>query len=119
MNIDWRRTFFILLGIGLFLVVYYSPPWSAAIDPLGVEFELSQQAKGALAVFCLAAVWWVFEVVPIGVTSLAIGCLQALYFIREPKVAFKDFMDPSVLFIFGSIVIGMVFTKTGLTKRLA
>ncbi len=33
-NIDWRRTFFILLGIGLFLVVYYSPPWSAAIDPL-------------------------------------------------------------------------------------
>jgi sodium-dependent dicarboxylate transporter 2/3/5 len=28
-------------------------------------------------------------------------------------------MDPSVCFIFGSIVIGMVFTKTGLTKRLA
>ncbi len=118
-NIDWKRTFFILLGIGLFLAVYYSPPWAAAIDPLGVEFELNQQAKGALAVFCLAAVWWVFEVVPIGVTSLAIGCLQALYLIREPKVAFKDFMDPSVLFIFGSIVIGMVFTKTGLTKRLA
>ncbi|PIE65107.1 MAG: transporter [Desulfobacterales bacterium] len=118
-NLDWKRLFFILLGIGLFLGVYYSPPWSAAIDPLGVEFELNQQAKGALAVFCLAAVWWVFEVVPIGVTSLAIGCLQALYLIREPKAAFKDFMDPSVLFIFGSIVIGMVFTKTGLTKRLA
>ena len=28
-------------------------------------------------------------------------------------------MDPSVLFIFASIVIGMVFTKTGLTRRLA
>ena len=69
--------------------------------------------------FCLAAVWWVFEVVPIGVTSLAIGALQALFLIREPKVAFKDFMDPSVMFIFGSLVIGMVFTKTGLTKRLA
>lgn len=118
-NIDWKRLFFILLGIGLFLGVYYSPPWNVAIDPLGVEFELSQQAKGALAVFCLAAVWWVFEVVPIGVTSLAIGALQALFLIRDPKAAFKDFMDPSVLFIFGSIVIGMVFTKTGLTKRLA
>ena len=34
-------------------------------------------------------------------------------------VAFKDFMDPSVLFIFGSVVIGMVFTKTGLTRRIA
>jgi sodium-dependent dicarboxylate transporter 2/3/5 len=39
--------------------------------------------------------------------------------VRPAKVAFKDFMDPSVLFIFGSIVIGMVFTKTGLTRRLA
>jgi sodium-dependent dicarboxylate transporter 2/3/5 len=28
-------------------------------------------------------------------------------------------MDPSVMFIFASIVIGMVFTKTGLTRRLA
>ena len=39
--------------------------------------------------------------------------------IRPAKVAFKDFMDPSVMFIFGSIVIGLVFTKVGLTKRLA
>ena len=80
---------------------------------------MSPEGKGALAVFLLAATWWVFEVVPIGVTSLTIGMLQALFFIRDPKVAFKDFMDPSVLFIFGSIVIGMVFTKTGLTKRIA
>jgi sodium-dependent dicarboxylate transporter 2/3/5 len=28
-------------------------------------------------------------------------------------------MDPSVWFIFGSLMIGMVFTKTGLTRRLA
>jgi sodium-dependent dicarboxylate transporter 2/3/5 len=67
----------------------------------------------------LAGTWWVFEVVPIGVTSLAIGALQALYLIRPAKVAFRDFMDPSVMFIFASIVIGLVFTKTGLTKRLA
>ncbi len=118
-QIDWKRIFFIFLGVGLFLGVYYSPPWPDAIDPLGVNFELSKEAKGALAVFAFAAVWWVFEVVPIGITSLAIGALQALFLIRDPKVAFKDFMDPSVLFIFGSLVIGMVFTKTGLTKRLA
>jgi sodium-dependent dicarboxylate transporter 2/3/5 len=118
-QVDWKRIFFVVFGIGLFIGVYFSPPWAAAIDPLGVSFELSRQAKGALAVFCLAAVWWIFEVVPIGITSLAIGALQALFLIREPKVAFRDFMDPSVLFIFGSLVIGMVFTKTGLTKRLA
>ena len=118
-SFDWKRHLFIFTGIGLFLFVYYCPPWPDAIDPLGEHFVLSPEGKGALAVFLLAATWWVFEVVPIGVTSLTIGMLQALFLIRDPKVAFKDFMDPSVLFIFGSIVIGMVFTKTGLTKRIA
>jgi sodium-dependent dicarboxylate transporter 2/3/5 len=116
---DWKRVAFILGGLALFAFIYYSPAWPDAIDPKGEHFVLSKEAKGALAVFAVAATWWIFEVVPIGVTSLLIGTLQALFLIRKPVVAFKDFMDPSVLFIFGSVVIGMVFTKTGLTKRIA
>ena len=116
---DWKRLVFLLTGIALFILVYYSPLWPDAVDPMGKHFELTREGKGAIAVFLLAATWWIFEVVPIGVTSLAIGTLQALFLIRSAKVAFKDFMDPSVMFIFASIVIGMVFTKTGLTKRLA
>ena len=119
-EIDWKRIFFILLGISLFTIVYYCPPWADAVNPInGEHIVLTNEGKGALAVFLLAGVWWVFEVVPIGITSLAIGVLQAMFHIREAKVAFKDFMDPSVLFIFASLIIGAVFTKTGLTKRLA
>jgi sodium-dependent dicarboxylate transporter 2/3/5 len=118
-QIDWRRVIFIFIGIFLFAIVYYAPPWPDAVDPMGKHFALSREGKGALAVFLLAGTWWVFEVVPIGVTSLAIGVLQALFLIRPAKAAFKDFMDPSVMFIFASIVIGLVFTKTGLTRRLA
>src|SRR5210317_2373264 len=117
--VNWWRILSLITGMVLFSVVYYSPMWPDAIDPLGEHFILTKEGKGAIAVFLLAAVWWVFEVVPIGVTSLTIGMLQALFFIRPAKTAFTDFMDPSVLFIFGSIVIGMVFTKTGLTRRLA
>ena len=130
--VDWKRVFFICLGLGLFFTVYLSPPWPAAIDPMGESFELSSQGKAALGLFLLAAVWWVFEVVPIGVTSITIAVVQALFLIRPEvmlvggkdsvggaELAFKEFMHPSVWFIFGSIVIGMVFTKTGLTKRLA
>ena len=116
---NWKRLSFLFLGIVLFVVVYYSPPWSDAVDPMGMEFALSREGKGALAVALLAATWWVFEVVPVGVTSLAIGVVQVFFFIRPARRAFTDFMDPSVLFIFASIVIGMVFTKTGLTRRLA
>jgi sodium-dependent dicarboxylate transporter 2/3/5 len=119
-GIEWSRIFFILLGVTLFTVVYYCPPWPDAVNPItGDHIVLSREGKGALAVFLLAGVWWVFEVVPIGITSLAIGVLQAMFHVREANVAFKDFMDPSVLFIFASLIIGAVFTKTGLTKRLA
>jgi len=118
-RIDVQRTIFIVLGIVLFAVVYYWPPWPDAVDPMGKHFTLTREGKGALAIFLLAGTWWVFEVVPIGVTSLAIGILQSLFLVRTAKEAFKDFMDPSVMFIFASILIGLVFTKTGLTRRLA
>ncbi len=118
-SIDWKRLFFIFLGPTLFFIVYFSPAWPDAVDPLGKHFPLSREGKGALGVFLWAGSWWVFEVVPIGVTSILIGVLQALFLIRPAREAFRSFMDPSVMFIFGSIVIGLVFTKTGLTKRLA
>ncbi len=118
-GINWTKLIAMFGGVGLFFLVYYCPLWPDAVDPLGKHFALSKEGKGAIAVFLMAGTWWVFEVVPIGVTSLTIGIMQALFLIRPAKVAFKDFMDPSVMFIFGSIVIGLVFTKTGLTKRLA
>lgn len=118
-KLNWSRIVLVFTGIILFTMVYYSPSWPDAVDPMGKHFSLSKAGKGALAVFLLAGTWWVFEVVPIGVTSLAIGALQSLFLIRPAKVAFNDFMDPSVMFIFASIVVGMVFTKTGLTRRLA
>lgn len=118
-SFEWKRLLFIMIGVVLFLVVYYSPPWPDAIDPSGKHFSLTQQAKGAIALFLLAGTFWVFEVIPIGVTGILIGVVQALFLIRPASEAFKDFMDPSVLFIFGSLTIGMVFTKVGLTKRLA
>jgi len=117
--LDLKRVFFILLGISAFLFVYLIDPLPDAIDPTGQNFALSHEGKAAIALFLLAGIWWVFEVIPIGVTGLAIGAIQALFLIRPASVAFRDFMDPSVLFIFGSLIIGMVFTKVGLTKRLA
>ncbi|MGM0402955.1 MAG: SLC13 family permease [Thermodesulfobacteriota bacterium] len=118
-SFNWKRLLFMVLGVSLFIIIFYSPPWPDAVDPMGKHFELSHQGKGALALFMLAGTFWVFEVLPIGVTGILIGVIQALFFIRPANDAFRDFMDPSVLFIFGSLSIGMVFTKVGLTKRLA
>ena len=64
-RVDWKKMGYLLLGVGFFAVVYWSPPWPDAVDPLGKHFELSREAKGALAVFLLAGTWWVFEVVTV------------------------------------------------------
>jgi sodium-dependent dicarboxylate transporter 2/3/5 len=114
-----RRTFFILLGIGLFTLIYFLPQPPNAVDPMGEAFELSREGRLALGLFFLAATWWVTEVVPIGITAITIGVVQSLFLIRPARDAFTDYMDPSVWFIFGSLMIGMVFTRTGLTRRMA
>ncbi len=116
---DWKRIGFVLLGVLLFGLVYFGPDLNPAVDPQGETFPLTREGKAALALFCLAATWWITEVVPIGVTGIAIGVMQALFVIRPARVAFTDFMDPAVWFIFGSLMIGMVFTQTGLTRRMA
>jgi len=118
-KIDWKRIFFLLLGFGVFCGVNFSPEWGDAVDPAGKHFVLSHQGKAAIGLFLMTAIWWVTEVIPIGVTSIAVGVVQALFLIRPPKVVFNDFMDPSVWFIFASLTIGLAFSKSGLTKRLA
>ncbi len=117
--VDPRKFAILLFGFAVFLGIYLSPPWSVAIDPSGKEFVLSPQGKAAIGLFLMAGIWWVFEVIPIGVTAIAIGVFQAMFLIRPAKDAFHDFMDPSVMFIFGSMVIGLAFTRSGLTKRIA
>jgi sodium-dependent dicarboxylate transporter 2/3/5 len=116
---DWTKWVALLSGLGVFLTFYFMGPLPDAIDPAGKVFNLSPEGKAAIGLFLMAGIWWVFEVIPIGVTAIAIGVFQALFLIRPAKEAFRDFMDPSVMFIFGSMVIGMAFTKSGLTKRIA
>jgi sodium-dependent dicarboxylate transporter 2/3/5 len=130
-RVDRKRLFFIFLGLTLFCLVHLSPAWPDAVDPEGKAFELTWQGKAALGLFLLAATWWVFEVVPIGVTSITIAVVQALFLIRPDRlmadgsvisgswISFTDFLAPSVWFIFASIMFGLTFSQTGLAKRMA
>ncbi len=117
-RVDWRRVVFLLGGIAAFLVVYLWPFWGDAIDLSGVHTQLTREGRASLALFCLAAIWWTFEVVPIGATGIAIGVAQALFLIRPAQAAFGDFMDPAIWFVIGSLIFGKALTKTGLTQRV-
>ena len=97
------------LGLLLFAAIWFGPE----LDPQ------RPAVSDMMAVAVLMATWWVTEVVPIGITAITIGVVQSLFLIRPARDAFTDYMDPSVWFIFGSLMIGMVFTRTGLTRRMA
>ena len=38
MNLNWKRVLFLFMGIFLFALVFYAPPWPDAIDPKGIGF---------------------------------------------------------------------------------
>ena len=107
---DLRRSIWLLVGVALFAVMFFLPGLPDATDPEGRVIALSDEGRMALGLFLLAATWWVTEALPIGVTAIAIGVIQALFQIRNARTAFTDFMDPAVWFIIGSVVIGMVFS---------
>ena len=114
-----RKLFPFLLGLAIFAGFYLAPPMNDVVDPTGISVALTHEGKAALGLFLLAGIWWVFEVLPAGVTGLTIAVVQSLWFIRGSRQAMTDFMDPSVFFIFGSLLIGAAFSSTGLTKRMA
>lgn len=114
-----RRFIPFLVGLIIFLGMYLMPALPDALDPQGGPVALSHQGKAALGLFLMVGIWWVFEVFPVGVTAICVGVAQSLWFIRDHRTAMTDYMDPSVWFIFGSLLIGAAFAKTGLTRRLA
>jgi sodium-dependent dicarboxylate transporter 2/3/5 len=109
----------IALGLCLLALLCLLPHPPDAVDPQGRRFALTREGQSALALFAFAALWWAFEVVPIGVTGCAVGVLQVLLLIRPAQAAMGDFLDPAVWFVVGSLVVGMAFARTGLTQRLA
>lgn len=119
MSSEVKRITFLLLGFAVLLLFYFMPQLSPAVDPSGKVFELPKGGQAAIGLFLLAGIWWVFEVIPIGVTSLAIGIFQPIFGIRTAGDAFRDFMDPTVMFILGSLIVGLTFSKCGLTRRIA
>ena len=116
---ELRRWGVLAMGVlvfGLFMQLETLP---IAQAPTGETFDIRREGRLAIGLFLLAAIWWVFTPVAIGITAIAIGVFQVLFEIRSAKTAFGDFMDPAVWFIFASIVIGVAFTKSGLTERMA
>lgn len=103
-----RRVFLLLLGPLIFWAVLSASPQN-----------LSASGHRALAVFALCVFYWVFDILPLVITSLLAIILIPLSGIMTTSQAYALFGNDAVFFILGAFILAACLMKSGLSTRLA
>lgn len=104
-----RRLFLLLGGVLVYwLIVRADPPE-----------ELGPQGQKALAVFALCVFYWVFDALPLMITSLLAIVLIPLSGVMKTSQAYALFGNEAVFFILGVFVLAACLMRSGLSSRIA
>ncbi len=88
--------------------------------PLFGPFPADQPEIGRMAgLAALMAVWWVFEVVPLAVTSLLPIALLPLLGITDLNTATAPYSKPIIFLFLGGMLLALALQRTGLHRRIA
>jgi sodium-dependent dicarboxylate transporter 2/3/5 len=80
---------------------------------------LSEEGLAALAVFTLCVFYWVFDALPLMITSLLAIILIPLSGVMSASQAYALFGNEAVFFILGAFILAACLMKSGLSTRLA
>jgi len=104
-----RQFFFLLAGALLYWTLVRAEPAQG----------LTPEGQKALAVFALCVFFWVFEVLPLMITSLLAIILIPLSGVMTASQAYALFGNEAVFFILGAFILAACLMKCGLSTRLA
>ena len=104
-----RQPLLLAIGVAIFWAVLTMAP------PEG----LSASGQKAVAVFCLCVFYWVFDVIPLMITSLLAIILIPLTGVMTAPQAYALFGNEAVFFILGAFILAACFMKSGLSTRIA
>ncbi len=104
-----RQLFFLLTGVLLYWLVLSADPREG----------LSPEGQKALAVFALCVFFWVFEVLPLMITSLLAIILIPLSGVMTAPQTYALFGNEAVFFILGAFILAACIMKCGLSTRIA
>lgn len=104
-----RRVGFLLLGPLLYWAVLEAP------TPEG----LSVEGHRALAVFSICVFFWIFDVLPLMITSLLAIILIPLSGVMPAAQTYSLFGNEAVFFILGAFILAACLMKSGLSTRIA
>ncbi len=104
-----KQPVLLMIGVGLYV----------AVRTLLVATDLSPEGHRALAVFALCVFYWVFDVLPLMITSILAIILLPLTGVLPAKEAYALFGSEAVFFILGAFILAAAMMKSGLSGRLA
>ena len=104
-----RHMAFLLAGPVLYWWILSAPPAEG----------LSAEGQKALAVFALCVFYWVFDVLPLMITSLLAIILIPLSGVMTAPQAYALFGNEAVFFILGAFILAACMMKSGLSTRIA
>ncbi|MFU8770574.1 MAG: SLC13 family permease [Desulfotignum sp.] len=96
----------ISLGIGLLIWLLPTPE---GLDPRAHRF---------LAFLVTIVILWTSEAIPIGVTSIMVGCGLIILNIQSSQAAWAPYANRTVVFVFFIIMLGVLLGQTSITNRL-
>jgi sodium-dependent dicarboxylate transporter 2/3/5 len=118
--VDTRPLWIILLTrgrrIGLLLL---GPVLYWGVLNLAPPEGLTPSGQGALAVFVLCVFFWVFDVLPLMITSLLAIILIPLSGVMTAPQAYALFGNEAVFFILGAFILAAGLMRSGLSTRIA
>ncbi len=118
--VENKKRYILFLGPFIFLLLSFLPPLpgveKAAND---VNIGIQKAPQIALGVLLWTAIWWVGEVVPLGLAGLIPPLAFSFLGIVTWKKALSSFMDPVIWIFMGGFVLAKAFQVWGLDKRIA
>ncbi|MDY0221590.1 MAG: SLC13 family permease, partial [Desulfobacterium sp.] len=79
---------------------------------------LGLRGHGFLALLTSVVILWTSEAIPIGVTSIGVGCAMIILKIQSARAAWEPYANRTVVFVFFIIMLGVMLSQTTIPNRL-
>ncbi len=113
---DRKLAAIVSASVAVLLLAFILPPLPGAQDVIPSNPRAPQIA---IAITIFAAIWWISEVAPLGVTGVMLVVLFSLTGIVKWNDALREFWNPLIWIFIGGFTLAKAMQVWGLDKRIA
>ena len=113
---DRKHAAIVCASVGVLVLSFVLPPLPGAQDVIPSNPRAPQIA---IAITIFAAIWWISEAVPLGVTGVMLVVLFSLTGIVKWSDALREFWNPLIWIFIGGFTLAKAMQVWGLDKRIA